>query len=75
MKTFEVPANRMIRLPKRLFKPAEKVAILSGSGVLIIKKLELPRLSSIATRVRERPLALREIVREVHAYRRAKRAR
>ena len=75
MKVLEVPANRQIVLPKRLFKPADKVALFSEGRVLIIKKFESPRLSAIATRVRERALPSREIVREVRAYRRAKRAR
>lgn len=75
MKTYEVPADRMIRLPKQLFKPADKVAVLTEGSTLIIRKLELPHLSSIARRVRERSLPMREIAREVHAYRRAKRAR
>ena len=75
MRTLEVPANLMIRLPKSLFKPAEKVALLTEGDALIIKKLESPRLSAIATRVKERPLPMRDILQEVHAYRRAKRAR
>lgn len=65
----------MIRLPKRLFKPLDKVAVLMEGGALIIRKIELPRLSSIAARIRERALPMREIAREVHAYRRAKHAR
>ncbi len=75
MKTLNVPANRMIRLPKHLFRPADKIALVGAGGVLIIKKLEMPRLSSIAGRVRERALPMRAIVREVHAYRRAQRTR
>lgn len=75
MKTLEVPANRMIALPKSLFKPADKIAVLTEGNVFIIKKLESPRLSSIATRVKARALPMRDIVREVHAYRRAHRAR
>ena len=75
MKTLEVPANRTIVLPKHLFKPADKVALVSGGSMLIIKKLEVPPLSAIATRVKERPLPMGDIVREVRAYRRATRAR
>lgn len=63
MKTFAVPANRMIQLPNHLFKPA------------IIKKIESPQLSEIAARVKERALPMREILREVQAHRRAQRAR
>jgi len=75
MKTLEVPANRKILLPKGSFKPADKVAVLAEGDTVIIKKLEPPRLSSITERVKERPLPMREIVQEVQAYRRAKRAR
>ena len=75
MRTLEVPADRMIQLPKSLFKPAEKVALLTEGDVLIVKKLESPRLSSIATRVKERPLPMRDILQEIRAYRRAKRVR
>ena len=75
MKTLEVPANRMIRLPKGLFKPSDTVAILTEGSVVIIKKLERPRLSPIARRLNARPLSLRDVVQEVSAYRRAKRAR
>ena len=75
MKTLQVPTNRMIRLPKALFKPAERIVLFTEGGALVIKKLESPRLSSIAERVKERALPLRDIVREVHTYRRAKRVR
>ena len=75
MKTIEIPANRRILLPKGLFKPSDKVALLTEGNVLIIKKLESPRLSSVAKRAKGRSLSLRTIVHEVHAYRRAHRAR
>jgi len=73
MKTLEVPSNRMITLPKALFKPADRVAIVTAGGVLIVRKLEPPRLSSIATRVKAPPISLAKIAREVQVYRRAKR--
>ena len=71
MKTVELPASLRITLPKGLFKPSDKVALLTEGSILIIKKLETPRLSSIATRVKARPPSLRSIVQEVQAYRRA----
>ena len=74
MKTVEVRANRTIVLPKHLFKPFEKVALLTQGKVLIIKKLEPTPLSSIAKRVKAPTPPLRSITREVHAYRRAHRA-
>ncbi len=72
MKTLAVPANGMIRLPSHLFKPAERVAVFTDRSSFTVKKLEAPPLSSLAARVKERPLPMREIVREVRAYRRAK---
>jgi virulence-associated protein VagC len=74
MKIVQVSHDRMIRLPKEVFKPAEKVVLIREGGTVIIKKVEPPRLSALARRVKERPLPMREIVREVQAYRRAKRA-
>jgi hypothetical protein len=75
MKTVEVPSNLKIALPKHLFKPADRVMLLTEGSLLIIKKLEPPKLSSYAARAKDRPLSLRDIDREVQAYRRSKRAR
>ena len=75
MKVFEVPADRQIVLPKKLFKPTDRVAIVNEGGMVIIKKVETPRLSSLAGRVKDRPLSMRAIGREVRAYRRSQRAR
>ena len=74
MKTFTVPANRTIVLPKHLFKPSERIVLMTEGNALIIKKLEPPKLSAIATRAKGRALPMREIAREVHAFRQAKRA-
>ena len=75
MKTVEISRNRTIVLPKGIFKPLDKVAILNEGTTLIIKKLDTPRVSSVAARAKGRPLPLRTIVKEIQAYRRAKRAR
>jgi hypothetical protein len=75
MKTFEIPSNRMIQLPKALFKPLDKVVVITQGDTFILKKFDIPRLSAIAMRVKERPFPMREILREVHASRRARRAR
>ena len=75
MKTVAVPSNLKIALPKHLFKPADRVVLLTEGSLLIIKKLESPKLSSYAGRAKDRPLSLREVDREVQAYRRAHRAR
>ena len=74
MKTLAVPANRLIRLPKGTFKPADKIVILTEGGMVIIKKVGSPRLSSIALRVHDRPMSMSAIVREVHAHRHARHA-
>jgi virulence-associated protein VagC len=73
MKIVQVPNDRRVRLPKQVFKPAEKIVLIREGSTVTIKKLEPPRLSTLARRVKERPLPMRAIVREVHAYRRAKR--
>lgn len=39
---------------------------------LIIKRINPPKLSEIAKRAKEKPIPLKEIVKEVHAYRREK---
>ena len=74
MRTVEVPSNLKIALPKAIFKPADRVVLLTEGSLLIIKKLAAPKLSSYAARAKDRPLSLREIDREVQAHRRSKRA-
>ena len=75
MKTLAVPPNRMIRLPKSLFKPAERVVVLADKTMFIVKKLESPRASEIALRAPGRAPSLASIVKDVEAVRRARRAR
>lgn len=75
MKTVEISRNLTITLPKGVFKPSERVVILTEGSMVIIKRLDATRLSSVAGRVKGRALPLSAIAREVHAYRRAKRAR
>ncbi len=75
MRVVKLSAKRTIRLPKRFFKPEERVAIFSEGSTFIIKKIEAPRLSEIAARVSEPPMPMREVVREVRAYRRARQNR
>ena len=72
-KTVEVPSNLKIALPKGLFKPFDRVVLFVAENALIIKRLESPKLSSYARRAKDRPLSLREVDREVQAYRRSKR--
>ena len=74
MRMLAVPANRLIRLPKSVFKPADKIVVVTDGSMVVIKKVESPRLSSIAARAHDRPMPMSTIVREVHAHRRARRA-
>lgn len=73
METFEGPINRMVALPKRVFKPAEKVVVFLEKDLVVFKRLDPPRLSSIAARAPGRTPSMRTILREVQAFRRAKR--
>ena len=75
MKVIQLSKDRKVLLPKRVFRPAEKVVLVTEGDTVIIKKLERPRLSSIAKRSAARPVPMREIVKEVHAFRKSKRAR
>ena len=72
MKTVELPSNLTIALPKGLFKPSDRVVLLTEGDLLIIKKLESPRLSSVAKRSKSRPMPTRQILKEIRAYRRNK---
>ena len=73
MKTLVTDTKHMFKLSSKTFKPNEKVAVITEGDTLIIKKLNMPKLSSIAQKVRQRPISMTEIVREVHRYRRERR--
>ncbi|MBU0878259.1 MAG: hypothetical protein KJ569_05875 [Candidatus Omnitrophica bacterium] len=74
MKTAKIGPNRTIVLPKALFKPADKIVTFCEGNTFIVKKLNQPDVTEIASRTKEKPMPLREIVKEVHRYRREKRA-
>ncbi len=72
MKTLSVERNRSLTLPKSVFKPTDKVAVITEGDTIILKKINLPKLSQLARRAKERPMSLPQIVQEVHKYRKEK---
>ncbi len=78
MQTLKVNKNGVLVIPKTLraiFKPSDKLAWFIEGDTLIIKRINPPKLSEIAGRVKEKPMPLKEIVKEVHTYRKEKRSR
>ncbi len=75
MRMMEVSRDRKIRLPKGVFRPADKVVVVVEGDTVIIKKLRPSRVTSIAARSRARPMPMREIVKEVRSYRKSKHPR
>jgi virulence-associated protein VagC len=72
MKTISVNNNRTIILPKSIFKPNDKVAVITDGDTVILKKINQPKLSNIAYRTKEKVLTLAEIAKETHQYRKTK---
>ena len=75
MQTLKVNKNGALTLPKTIqakFKPTDKLAWFVEGDTLIIKRITPPKLSDIAYRLKEKPMPLKEIVNEVHAYRKEK---
>ncbi|GJL54596.1 MAG: hypothetical protein NPIRA02_17280 [Nitrospirales bacterium] len=75
MEMIQVSKDGTIRLPRRLFKPTDKVILFTDDDTVVIKKVEGPRLSSLAKRSKSRSMSMGEIVQEVRAYRKAKQNR
>lgn len=76
MQLLKINNDGTIIIPKLLrsiFKPSDKIAWFVEADTLILKKLNPPKLSELAGRVKEKPFPLKEIVKEIHAYRKAKR--
>lgn len=76
MQTLKIDKKGTLVLPKAIqtiFKPSDKIAWFVEGDTLIIKRINPPRLSEIAERVKENPMPLKEIVKEVQAYRKEKR--
>jgi len=74
MKTIKLNRQRTIVLPKSIFKPTDKIVTFCEGDTFIVKKLNPPDVTEIASRVKEKAMPLSEIVKEVHRYRRRKRA-
>lgn len=74
MKTVKINRQRTIVLPKSVFKPRDEVVTFCKGYTFIVKKLNPSDVTEIASRVKEKAPSLREIVREVHRYRKEKRA-
>ena len=78
MQTLKINKGGTLVIPRNLrtiFKSSDQVAWFAEGDMLILKRITPPRLSEIAGRVKEKPLALKEIVKEIRVYRREKRAR
>lgn len=75
MQSLKINPNRTITLPRSIFKPEDKLVLISEGDTLIIKKLHPPKLSKIAGRATEKPLSLKEITKEIHLYRKEKKGR
>ena len=76
MQTLKIDKNGTLVLPKiaqSIFRPSDKVAWFVDGDTFIVKKINPSKLSEIADRIKEKPLSLKEIVKEVHAYRKEKR--
>ncbi|HEY4687782.1 MAG TPA: hypothetical protein VIK33_00595 [Anaerolineae bacterium] len=69
--TLTLPSEAM-----RLIKPADEFTIIVAGDTIILKRVSPTRLSDIALRApRDKGMALNDISREVHRYRRGRRAR
>ena len=78
MQTLKVDKNGVMVIPKTLrsiFKPSDKLAWFAEGDTLIIKRLNPPKLSEIAGRVKEKPMSRKEIEKEAQAYRQEKRGK
>ena len=76
MQTLKIDKNGTLVLPKiaqSIFRPSDKIAWFVDGDTFIVKKINPSKLSEIADRIKEKPLSLKEIVKEVHAYRKVKR--
>lgn len=78
MQTLKVDKNGVMVIPKTLrsiFKPSDKLAWFTEGDTLIIKRLNPPKLSEMPGRVKEKPMPMKEIEKEVQAYRKEKRSK
>ena len=76
MQTLKIDKNGMLVLPKiaqSIFRPSDEIAWFVDGDTFIVKKINPSKLSEMADRIKEKPLSLKEIVKEVHAYRKERR--
>ena len=73
MRLVQLPPSLTIVLPKHLFKPADRVMLLTTGNALLITKVESSRAFSPAYRSASRPMSTRHVLREIRAHRRTKR--
>ncbi len=73
LKSVRLNRRRTISLPSAIFRPADRVAVVTEGNTVIIKKMTPSKLSEISTRFPGKPLPLKEIVQEIRRYRKEKR--
>lgn len=74
MKTIRIKPKRTIVLPRSVFKPNDRAVTFCEGDTFIVKKLTPPEVTEIAGRAKEKSMPLREIVKEVHLYRKERKA-
>lgn len=74
MQTLKVRADGTISLPRSIFKPQDKLAFIQEGDTLILKRLTPPHISEIAKRAKGKALSLKEIVNEIHLFRKEKKS-
>lgn len=75
MQTLKLTKEGTLILPKSLqaiFRPSDKLSWFREGATLIIKKINPPKLSTIAQRRKANPQSLKEINKEIRAYRNEK---
>lgn len=72
MTTLRIKENGTLTIPKiwrSIFRPSDKIAAFLEGDTLIVKKITSSPLSSLSRRKRAKPMPLKEIVKEIRAYR------
>jgi hypothetical protein len=72
MQTLKIRPDGSIILPKPIFKPQDEIAFIYEGGTLILKKLNPPKISEIAKRIKGKAIPLKDIVKEIHLFRKEK---
>ena len=74
VKSVRLNRRRTIELPASIFKPADRVAIVSEGNTVMVKKLDAFRLSDVAQRSGGRGMSMKDVVKEIQRYRKEKRS-